>query len=40
LVLTLDMYIGRIGTLTFAYALSKRVKETRHEYPETSFMVG
>ncbi|MCQ2262687.1 MAG: hypothetical protein MJZ70_00215 [Bacteroidales bacterium] len=40
LVLTLNMYIGRIGTLTFAYALSKRVKETRHEYPETSFMVG
>lgn len=40
LVLTFNMYIGRIGTLTFAYALSKRVKETRHEYPETSFMVG
>lgn len=40
LVLTINMYIGRIGTLTFAYALSKRVKETRHEYPETSFMVG
>jgi len=40
LVLTLNMYIGRIGTLTFAYALSKRVKETRHEYPETYFMVG
>lgn len=40
LVLTINMYIGRIGTLTFAYALSKRAKETRHEYPETSFMVG
>ena len=40
LVLTINMYIGRIGTLTFAYALSKRVKETKHEYPETSFMVG
>lgn len=39
-VLTVNMYIGRIGTLTFAYALSKRVKEFRHEYPETSFMVG
>lgn len=40
LVLTINMYIGRIGTLTFAYALSKRVKETKHEYPETYFMVG
>ena len=39
-VLTFNMYIGRIGTLTFAYALSKRVKESRHEYPETYFMVG
>ena len=39
-VLTINMYIGRIGTLTFAYALSKRVKESRHEYPETYFMVG
>lgn len=39
-VLTVNMYIGRIGTLTFAYALSKRTKESRHEYPETYFMVG
>lgn len=38
--LTFNMYLGRIGTLTFAYALSKRTKETRHEYPETYFMVG
>ncbi len=40
IVLIFNMYIGRIGTLTFAYALSKRVKETKHEYPETYFMVG
>ena len=39
-VLTFNMYIGRIGTLTFAYALSKRTKESRHEYPEVYFMVG
>lgn len=39
-VLTVNMYIGRIGTLTFAYALSKRTTESRHEYPETYFMVG
>lgn len=39
-ILAVNMYIGRIGTLTLAYALSKRIKETRHEYPETYFMVG
>ncbi len=40
LVLALNMYIGRIGTLTLAFALSKRIKESRHQYPETYFMVG
>jgi trk system potassium uptake protein len=39
-VLIIDMYVGRVGTLTLAYALSKRVKETRHQYPDTYFMVG
>lgn len=39
-ILIIDMYIGRVGTLTLAYALSKRVKETRHQYPDTYFMVG
>ena len=39
-ILTFNMYIGRIGTLTFAYALSKRTIESRHEYPDTFFMVG
>jgi Trk-type K+ transport system membrane component len=39
-ILIIDMYIGRVGTLTLAYALSKRVKESRHQYPDTYFMVG
>lgn len=39
-VLVMDMYIGRIGTLTIAYALGKRATESRHIYPETYFMVG
>ncbi|MCQ2272569.1 MAG: hypothetical protein MJZ72_07280 [Bacteroidales bacterium] len=39
-VLVADMYIGRIGTLTFAYALSRRNVESRHNYPETYFMIG
>jgi Trk-type K+ transport system membrane component len=40
LVLILNMYIGRIGTLTMAFALSKRSNESQHQYPETTFMVG
>ncbi|HHU47350.1 MAG TPA: hypothetical protein GXZ40_05575 [Bacteroidales bacterium] len=40
IVLVLNMYIGRIGTLTLAFALSKRVKEAKHQYPDTHFMVG
>jgi len=40
LILALEMYIGRIGTLTIAFALSKRIKEVQHEYPSTYFMVG
>jgi Trk-type K+ transport system membrane component len=39
-ILILNMYIGRVGTLTMAFALSKRVKETKHQYPYTYFMVG
>lgn len=39
-VLVVDMYIGRIGTLTIAYVLGQRNKESRHMYPETYFMIG
>ena len=39
-VLVFDMFIGRLGTLTFAFALSKRIKESEHMYPSTYFMVG
>lgn len=39
-VLIVEMYIGRIGTLTIAYALGQRNKESRHTYPETYFMIG
>jgi potassium uptake TrkH family protein len=39
-VLIFDMFIGRVGTLTFAFALSKRIKESHHIYPSTYFMVG
>ncbi|MCQ2285496.1 MAG: hypothetical protein MJZ76_01310 [Bacteroidales bacterium] len=40
LVLILNMYIGRIGTLTIAFALAKRSKLTKHQYPDTYFMIG
>lgn len=39
-ILVFDMFIGRVGTLTFAFALSKRIKESQHVYPSTYFMVG
>lgn len=40
IILVLDMFIGRLGTLTLAFALSKRIKESQHIYPSTYFMVG
>ena len=40
LVLIINMYIGRIGTLTIAFALARRTKESKHQYPETYFMIG
>ncbi|MBQ7489424.1 MAG: hypothetical protein IJT51_02765 [Bacteroidales bacterium] len=40
LVLIINMYIGRIGTLTIAFALAKRSGESKHQYPDTYFMIG
>jgi len=40
LVLIGDMYIGRIGTLTLAFALTKRKKDSPHQYPVLEVMVG
>jgi Trk-type K+ transport system membrane component len=40
IVLIANMYIGRIGTLSIAFALARRVKQTQHQYPNTFFMVG
>ena len=40
IVLIANMYIGRIGTLSIAFALARRVKQTHHQYPNTYFMVG
>jgi Trk-type K+ transport system membrane component len=40
LILIISMFVGRIGTLTIAFALSKRVKTVAYKYPDAEFMVG
>jgi trk system potassium uptake protein len=39
-VLILAMFIGRVGTLTLAYLLGKRVLSTNYKYPTAHTMVG
>lgn len=39
-ILILTMYIGRVGTLTLALALSKKVVSTSYHYPTAHIMVG
>lgn len=40
-VIMLSMFIGRIGTITLAFALSSRRKESNdYTYPKANFMVG
>ncbi len=39
-VIILSMYIGRVGTLTLALALSTRTLTTAYKYPETHLAVG
>ena len=40
IILVFNMYIGRIGTLTLAFALTKHRKESQHTYPDLYMMVG
>lgn len=39
-VLIVSMFVGRVGTLTLAFALSARTDSTRYKYPTAHFMVG
>ncbi|MDX5435870.1 MAG: ATPase, partial [Pontibacter sp.] len=39
-VIILSMYIGRVGTLTLALALSTKAPSTNHRYPDTHLAVG
>ena len=40
LVIMICMFIGRIGTLTLAYALSSKMKSHNYEYPKAHLTVG
>lgn len=40
LILILSMFVGRVGTLTLALALSSRVKCNTYQYPQAHLMVG
>ncbi len=40
LVLCASMWVGRVGTLTFAYLLSKKVLSKNYKYPYDTTMVG
>lgn len=40
IVVMISMYVGRLGTLTVAYALSRNIASTNYTYPKESFMVG
>ncbi|GAB4396498.1 MAG: hypothetical protein OHK0053_10680 [Microscillaceae bacterium] len=39
-IIIVSMYIGRVGTLTLALALSKKVLSTSYQYPTSYVMVG
>ncbi|WP_051295916.1 TrkH family potassium uptake protein [Eisenibacter elegans] len=39
-IIILSMYLGRVGTLTLALALSKQVISTSYQYPTEHLMVG
>ncbi len=40
IILIISMYIGRIGTLTLAFALASRVETTGYRYPKAHILVG
>jgi Trk-type K+ transport system membrane component len=40
IVIILSMFIGRVGTLTFALALSSRTSSKNYKYPKAHLMVG
>ena len=39
-ILIVSMFVGRIGTLTLGFALSKKVMSVAYRYPDAHFMIG
>ncbi len=40
IIIIVSMFIGRVGTLTLVLALSSRIKEYPHKYPDGRLMIG
>jgi trk system potassium uptake protein len=40
IIITFTMFIGRVGTLTLAFAVSSPSASTSYKYPNTHMMVG
>jgi Trk-type K+ transport system membrane component len=40
IILIVSMFIGRLGTLTIAFAFSRSIKSTNYKYPEERMLVG
>ncbi len=40
LIISISMFIGRIGTLTVAFAIGGSLVETHYKYPEGHTMIG
>jgi len=40
IIISISMFIGRVGTLTVAYAVGKAAISTMYKYPEGHTMVG
>jgi len=40
IVIMICMFIGRIGTLTLAFALSRKIKSHNHQYPNAHLTIG
>jgi len=40
IIIIMSMFIGRVGTITLALALSKKAVSTAYEYPKTHLLIG
>jgi trk system potassium uptake protein TrkH len=40
LVITIMMFIGRLGPLTLAFAIAKRNTKIHYQYPEEKVLIG